>query len=46
MCVSDHGRREYRERFGWVDSVLADFRELYVPLVRWGFPVEERVRGG
>lgn len=42
--AADQGRREFRERFGWVESFRADLREVYVPLVRLGYLAEEQVK--
>jgi hypothetical protein len=44
LRAGDMGRREFHERFGWVESFRAELQEVYVPLVRMGYAAEEQVK--
>jgi hypothetical protein len=42
--AADLGRREFRERFGWVESFRSELTEIYVPLVQLGYAAEKQVK--
>lgn len=42
--AADLGRREFRARFGWVESFRSALTEIYVPLVRLGYAAEKQVK--
>jgi len=42
--AAELGRREFRERFGWVESFRSELTEIYVPLVRLGYAAEKQVK--
>jgi len=42
--AADRGRRDFVDRFGWVEDFRSELQEIYVPLVRMGYWAEERVK--